>query len=64
MAIGELHTTYAYRTPADAKAAWEQAEKSAAKAIPTDKRLAEIRKKLESLDKLTPTLKPASGDSP
>jgi len=49
---------------AKAKAAWEQAEKSAAKAIPTDKRLGEIRKKLESLGKLTPTLKPASGDSP
>ncbi|AGA29642.1 tetratricopeptide repeat protein [Singulisphaera acidiphila] len=49
---------------AKAKTAWEQAEKSAAKAIPTDKRLPEIRKKLESLGKLAPVLKPASDDSP
>lgn len=47
-----------------AKAAWEQAEKSASKAIPTDKRLPEIRKKLESLGKLAPALKPATSENP
>jgi len=49
---------------AKAKSAWERAEKAAAKAIPTDKRLQEIRKKLESLNKLAPALNPASGDTP
>jgi predicted negative regulator of RcsB-dependent stress response len=49
---------------AKAKAAWTEAEKSAAKAIPSDKRLAEIRKKLESLGKLSPSPKPASSDTP
>ena len=49
---------------AKAKSAWEEAEKSAAKAIPTDKRLPEIRKKLESLGKLAPSPKPASEESP
>jgi tetratricopeptide (TPR) repeat protein len=49
---------------AKAKAAWEKAEESARKAIPSDKRLPEIRKKLESLSKLVPEAKPASGDKP
>ncbi|MHC5537058.1 tetratricopeptide repeat protein [Singulisphaera rosea] len=49
---------------AKAKEAWEHAEQSAKKAIPSDKRLTEIRKKLESLGKLAPTPKPASGDTP
>jgi len=49
---------------AKAKDAWEKAEKAAAKAIPTDKRLPEIRKKLESLKTLGVTPKPATDDSP
>ena len=49
---------------AKAKEAWEKAEKAAVKAIPTDKRLPEIRKKLESLKTLGATPKPAAGDSP
>ncbi|WP_422930487.1 tetratricopeptide repeat protein [Singulisphaera sp. PoT] len=49
---------------AKAKAAWEEAEKAAKKAIPSDKRLPEIRKKLESLSKLPPAAKPADGNSP
>ncbi len=49
---------------AKAKTAWEEAEKAATKAIPSDKRLGEIRKKLESLGKLPPAPKPADGNSP
>ena len=52
---------------AKAKAAWEQAEKSAVKAVPfADKRLLEIRKKLESLRKLAPKPPKACrpGDTP
>jgi len=49
---------------AKAKSAWEHAEKSATKAIPTDKRLPEIRKKLESLNKLAPAPNPASSENP
>ena len=47
-----------------AKAAWEQAEKSAVKAVPTDRRLPEIRKKLQSLEKLGSTPKPGANDTP
>ncbi len=47
-----------------ARTAWEKAEKSAAKAIPTDHRLSEIRKKLDSLNKLGSSPKPDSSDTP
>jgi tetratricopeptide (TPR) repeat protein len=47
-----------------ARAAWEQAEKAALKAVPTDRRLPEIRKKLQSLDKLGPTPKPGDNATP
>jgi DNA-binding transcriptional MerR regulator len=47
-----------------AKDAWEKAEKAATKAIPSDKRLPEIHKKLESLKQLSATPKPAAGNSP
>jgi len=47
-----------------ARTAWEQAEKAAVKAIPTDRRLPEIRKKLESLEKLGATPKPKADDAP
>jgi len=49
---------------AKAKEAWEHAEKSAAKAIPTDKRLPEIRKKLESLKQISPAPAPATSNNP
>jgi tetratricopeptide (TPR) repeat protein len=49
---------------AKAKAAWEKAEKAAAKAVPPDRRLPEIRKKLEDLKKLGMIPKPAAPDAP
>ena len=41
-----------------AEDSWRQAAKAAAEAVPPDKRLAEIRKKIESLEKLGPMPKP------
>ncbi len=49
---------------AKAKAAWERAEKAAAKAKPVDKRLGEIRKKIQSLQQLDPSPRPSKGDKP
>ncbi|HEV3168220.1 MAG TPA: tetratricopeptide repeat protein [Isosphaeraceae bacterium] len=49
---------------AKAKAAWEQAIKLASEAHPPDKRLSELRKKLESLKELDPAPKRSSGDNP
>ncbi|MBV8317532.1 MAG: tetratricopeptide repeat protein [Planctomycetaceae bacterium] len=49
---------------AKTKAAWERAEQAAAKAVPPDKRLPEIRKKLESLGRIAPAPKPAADDTP
>lgn len=45
-----------------AREAWISAEKAASESTPTDTRLAEIRKKLESLKELDPALLDASGD--
>jgi tetratricopeptide (TPR) repeat protein len=47
-----------------AKDTWKKAQEAAAAAIPPDKRLEEIRKKLDSLDKLTPSPKPESSQNP
>lgn len=47
-----------------AKTAWEQAEKAGEKAVPPDKRLPEIRKKLKSLKQVGTILKPSTGDTP
>jgi tetratricopeptide (TPR) repeat protein len=47
-----------------AREAWKSAEKVAAKATPVDKRLPEIRKKLESLEKLRSLPTPSSGNTP
>jgi tetratricopeptide (TPR) repeat protein len=44
--------------------AWRQAAQAAAQAIPPDKRLPEIKKKLESLEKLGPAPKPSSDRTP
>ncbi len=43
---------------------WRQAAQAAAQAVPPDKRLPEIRKKIESLEKLGPMPKPAAGRTP
>jgi tetratricopeptide (TPR) repeat protein len=43
---------------------WRQAAKAAAQSIPPDKRLTEIRKKIESLEKLGPVPKPAADRTP
>jgi hypothetical protein len=47
-----------------AKQIWEEAEQIAAKAIPADKRLPEIRKKLTSLKSLSPIPKTSSNTTP
>ena len=44
--------------------AWKAAEKVAAKAVPPDKHLPEIRKKLESLDKLSQVPQTGTGNTP
>lgn len=49
---------------AKAKAAWEKAEQAASKAVPPDRRLPEIRKKLEGLKKLGIVPAPAAPDAP
>jgi tetratricopeptide (TPR) repeat protein len=43
---------------------WRQAADAAAHVVPPDKRLPEIRKKIESLQKIGPVPKPASGRTP
>lgn len=47
-----------------AKSAWNSAEKAATKSAPSDKRLPEIRKKLQSLEKLGQVPKPSDGKTP
>ncbi len=47
-----------------ARAAWERALKIAAKVRPADKRLAEIQKKLQSIQQLEPSPRPKTGDTP
>jgi len=49
---------------AKAKTSWARAEELAAKAIPPDKRLGEIRKKLKALESLGSEPRPASGANP
>jgi tetratricopeptide (TPR) repeat protein len=44
--------------------AWRQAVQAAAQAVPPDKRLPEIKKKLESLEKLGPLPRPSSDRTP
>ncbi len=47
-----------------ASQAWRQAVQAAGQAVPPDKRLTEIRKKLESLEKLGPMPKPTAERTP
>jgi hypothetical protein len=49
---------------AKAKEAWKKAETVAGKAVPPDKRLVELRKKLETLDKLGNSPKNSTGENP
>ncbi len=44
--------------------AWRQALKAAGRAVPPDKRLVEIRRKLDSLDKLDAAAKPSTRQTP
>jgi len=60
--LGDVY--FQLQQPDKAKAAWKAAETVAAKATPADKRLPEIRKKLESLDKLGQAPRPSTGESP
>jgi tetratricopeptide (TPR) repeat protein len=48
----------------EARRIWEEAERIAARSIPPDRRLPEIRKKLDSLRSLTATPRTSSGDAP
>ena len=49
---------------AKAKSAWERAVKLATQVRPVDKRLGEIRKKLEALDQLDSTPRPSKANTP
>ena len=49
---------------AKARAAWERAVKMASQAKPADKKLAEIQKKLQSLQQFVPSPRPKTGDNP
>ena len=60
--LGDVY--FQLQQPDKAKAAWKAAEAVAAKATPADKRLPEIRKKLESLEKLGQAPRPSTGESP
>ena len=52
------------RETTKAKEAWKSAEKAAGKVNPPDKRLSEIKKKLDALEKLNGIPKPSTGDTP
>lgn len=60
--LGDVY--FQLQDAAKAKSAWASAEKAAAKAVPPDKRLPEIRKKLQSLEKLGLIPKASSGANP
>lgn len=60
--LGDVY--FEIKDRARAKEYWEKAEKVAATMTPPDKRLPEIRKKLESLKKLESGPSPASGANP
>ncbi len=60
--LGDVY--FRLQQAAKAKAAWQEAEKVAAKTIPPDKRLPEIRKKLKSLEQLGTNPKPSTGETP
>ena len=60
--LGDVY--FQLQEPLKAKTAWERALKIAGEAKPPDKRLAEIRKKIQSLQEFVPSPKPKTGDTP
>ncbi len=60
--LGDVY--FQLQQPARARAAWKAAEAAGAKATPAEKRLPEIRKKIESLEKLGEAPRPSTGESP
>ena len=60
--LGDVY--FQLRETTKAKGAWTSAEKAASKANPPDKRLSEMRKKLDSLRKLDALPKESSRNSP
>jgi tetratricopeptide (TPR) repeat protein len=60
--LGDVH--FQLQQLDQASDAWRQAAKAAAQAVPPDKRLPEILKKIESLEKLGPAPKPAADRTP
>lgn len=60
--LGDVY--FQLQEAAKAKTAWESAEKAATKSNPPDKRLPEIRKKLESLKQIGQVPKASTGDTP
>jgi len=60
--LGDVY--FQLQETAKAKSAWQSAEKAALKSTPHDKRLPEIRKKLESLEKLGQVPRAATGRTP
>jgi tetratricopeptide (TPR) repeat protein len=60
--LGDVH--FRLKQLGQARDAWREAARSAEQAVPSDKRLPEIRKKLDSLEQLGPISKPASSPTP
>jgi tetratricopeptide (TPR) repeat protein len=60
--LGDVY--FQLKDVAKARSAWQTAEKAASKSNPPDKRLPEIRKKLESLEKISFAPKPSTGATP
>jgi tetratricopeptide (TPR) repeat protein len=60
--LGDVY--FALKDRVKARAAWEKAEKISAATKPPDKRLAEIRKKLDALKQLDNSPRPATGANP
>ena len=60
--LGDVY--FQLKEVAKARSAWRTAEKAASKSNPPDKRLPEVRKKLDSLDKIPFAPKPSTGATP
>ncbi len=60
--LGDVY--FQLKEVAKARSAWKTAEKAASKNTPPDKRLPEIRKKLDSLDKISFAPNPSTGATP
>jgi tetratricopeptide (TPR) repeat protein len=60
--LGDVH--FQLRQLSQARDAWREAVRCAEHTVPSDKRLSEIRKKLNSLEQLGPISKPAASPTP